>query len=82
MSSKERRILRNRASAERSRKNKDIMIDCLRESIQRHETTINELQIAVSAHPMNYLLTLMPRQMDQQASLTSFPFNEPAVFNI
>jgi hypothetical protein len=79
--------MRNRVSAERSRKNKDVLIDSLRHSIQTYDNSIQDLQRKITSHPMNHLLAenftkrRRTEVLSQQMSLDS-PFCEPAVFII
>ena len=80
MDSKERRILRNRASAERSRKNKDVLIDSLRQSIATYDHSIQDLRVQVANHPHQHLLS--PYQPDLSPRSSAIPFYEPAVFAI
>jgi hypothetical protein len=77
--------MRNRVSAERSRKNKDVLIDSLRHSIQAYDNSIQDFRRKISSHPMSHILqensTKRRRTevLSQQMPLDS-PFCEPAVF--
>lgn len=82
LDSKEKRIMRNRASAERSRKSKDALIDNLRHSLETHEVAIRNVQNSIDLHPLNHLLCSMRKSEGFPAHVTAFPVNEPAVFNL
>jgi hypothetical protein len=78
MDNKERRILRNRASAERSRKNKDVLIDSLQQSIAHYDSAIEDMKFKLSDHPCSYLLNQYQSNLSSVSSVD--PSFEPAVF--